>query len=210
MTDRSEWVSLGEAANILGVHPTTVRHWADSGDLPSQRTPGGHRRFRRTDLIKWNSLRERNSSPSEAQLMMQNALGRTRLSVGDGQLEGTPWYDQLDEEVRKTHRMMGRQLMELLTRYFADSEADESELLSEVRDVGATYGQLSLEQGLSLTEAVRAFLFFRDLLAESVTQLAEMLSLRTPLDWAERLRQVNRVTDELLMALIEQYETDEL
>ena len=47
----SEWVSLRQAAQMLGVHPATVRAWADKGELPSRRTPGGHRRFRRADLL---------------------------------------------------------------------------------------------------------------------------------------------------------------
>src|SRR5574341_214034 len=71
MMMESEWVSLGEAAAILGIHPTTVRHWADSGDLPSQRTPGGHRRFRRYDLEQWANLRhnaDRDLAPAEVQL----------------------------------------------------------------------------------------------------------------------------------------------
>lgn len=39
--ETTTWVSLSEAAKILGVHPATVRNWADQGHLPSQRTPGG-------------------------------------------------------------------------------------------------------------------------------------------------------------------------
>lgn len=45
MSDSSEWVSLRQAADMLGVHPATVRNWADKGDIMSRRTPGGHRRF---------------------------------------------------------------------------------------------------------------------------------------------------------------------
>ena len=43
-----EWLNLGEAAEILGVHPSTLRAWADHGEIPAHRTPGKHRRFRRT------------------------------------------------------------------------------------------------------------------------------------------------------------------
>ena len=46
----------------------------------------------------------------------------------------------------------------------------------------------------------------RDLLLDSVTQLAEMLNLHTPQDWGGRFRQVYTVTDDLLLALIEEYE----
>jgi excisionase family DNA binding protein len=45
-----EWFSLSQAAKQLGVHPSTVRAWADHGYIPSQRTQGGHRRFRRYDI----------------------------------------------------------------------------------------------------------------------------------------------------------------
>jgi excisionase family DNA binding protein len=202
--EENEWLSLGEAASILGVHPSTVRHWADSGDLPSQRTPGGHRRFRRRDLQQWATLRGRDTAPREAQLMMQSALGRARLEISDGQLKGQVWYDELDDGARQAHRRMGRRLLELLTGYLARPEDDE-DVLAQVRELGTEYAHISQDQGLSLADSVRAFLFFRDLLIESVIQLAEMLSLRTPLDWGDRLQQVNMITDELLLSLIEEY-----
>lgn len=205
MTDPSEWVSLGEAADLLGVHPTTVRHWADSGDLPSQRTPGGHRRFRRGDLAKWASMRDKASAATEAQLMMQSALGRARMEIGDGQLEGKPWYEQLDEQARKTHSVLGRRLLELMARYLAEPD-NCAALLEEVRALGAEYAALSLSRNLSLSDSVRAFLFFRDLLAETTIQLTETLSPHAPLDCGLRVRQVNHMTDELLLAIIEAYE----
>jgi excisionase family DNA binding protein len=204
---RSEWVSLGEAAAILGVHPATVRHWADDGDLPSRRTPGGHRRFRRADLEQWASARSgsKEVAPDEAQLMMQSALGRARMEVADGQLVGQAWYDRFDEQTRKRHRALGRRLLELLTSYLADPES-QALTLAEVRQLGAEYVRLSRSQGLSLTDSVQAFLFFRDLLTDSVIRLAEVLSLHSPPDWGDRLRQVNHITDELLLALVEGYQ----
>lgn len=45
-----EILRLSEAAAVLGVHPDTLRRWADSGKVPSARTPGGERRFNRADL----------------------------------------------------------------------------------------------------------------------------------------------------------------
>jgi excisionase family DNA binding protein len=45
-----DWLTLGQAASHLGVAQSTVRKWADSGRLPAFYTPGGHRRFRRSDL----------------------------------------------------------------------------------------------------------------------------------------------------------------
>lgn len=205
MAQENEWLSLGEAAEILGVHPSTVRHWADSGDLPSQRTPGGHRRFRRSDLQHWAVLRGRDMAPAEARLMMQNALGRARMEIGEGQLRGKPWYDAMDEEARRVHRRLGRHLLELLTTYLADPEKHQ-DVQAEVHKLGTEYAELSHREGISLADSVRAFLFFRDLLLESVIELAEMLSLNTPLDWGDRIQQVHTITDEMLLALIEQYD----
>ncbi|MER3468276.1 MAG: hypothetical protein C4312_07200, partial [Thermoflexus sp.] len=48
-----EWLSLKDAAAMLGVHPATLRVWADAGRIPSRRTAGGHRRFARRDLEAW-------------------------------------------------------------------------------------------------------------------------------------------------------------
>lgn len=45
-----EWLTLGQAATYLGVAQSTVRKWCDTGRLPAFYTPGGHRRFRRSDL----------------------------------------------------------------------------------------------------------------------------------------------------------------
>jgi excisionase family DNA binding protein len=45
-----DWLTLGQAAEYLGVAQSTVRKWSDTGRLPAFYTPGGHRRFRRSDL----------------------------------------------------------------------------------------------------------------------------------------------------------------
>jgi excisionase family DNA binding protein len=45
-----DWLTLGQAATYLGVAQSTVRKWSDGGRLSAFYTPGGHRRFRRSDL----------------------------------------------------------------------------------------------------------------------------------------------------------------
>src|SRR5512138_3965673 len=91
MTD--QWLSLSGAAELLGVHPSTVRSWADQGKLPVHRTQGGHRRFKRgeVDLLVAS---EAAGSISEMGEVMQNALRQTRLRVLDGDLTGQPWYQK--------------------------------------------------------------------------------------------------------------------
>jgi len=45
-----DWLTLGQAAKFLGVAQSTIRKWSDLGRVPAFYTPGGHRRYRRSDL----------------------------------------------------------------------------------------------------------------------------------------------------------------
>src|SRR5437899_2275977 len=49
-TGETEWLTLGQAAKYLGVAQSTIRKWSDQGRVPAFYTPGGHRRYRRSDL----------------------------------------------------------------------------------------------------------------------------------------------------------------
>jgi excisionase family DNA binding protein len=40
----------GEVATMFRVDPKTVTQWAKTGRLTSIRTPGGHRRYRQTEV----------------------------------------------------------------------------------------------------------------------------------------------------------------
>ena len=46
----NEWRNVAEAAAFLGVSPLTLRKWSNEGKVPVYRTPGGHRRYRLSDL----------------------------------------------------------------------------------------------------------------------------------------------------------------
>jgi excisionase family DNA binding protein len=58
--DDSEWLTLGQAARFLGVAQSTIRKWSDQGRVPAFYTPGGHRRYRRSDL---ESFLDRSGGP---------------------------------------------------------------------------------------------------------------------------------------------------
>lgn len=47
----SELMTPAEVAALFRVDPKTVARWSDSGKIPSIRTLGGHRRFRRADVM---------------------------------------------------------------------------------------------------------------------------------------------------------------
>lgn len=43
-------LTVSTAAALLSVHPDTLRSWTDGGKVPSWTTPGGQRRYRRSDI----------------------------------------------------------------------------------------------------------------------------------------------------------------
>ena len=51
-TDAPTALKCREAANFLGVHPITLRRWAEAGLIQSWRVAGGWRRFKVADLAR--------------------------------------------------------------------------------------------------------------------------------------------------------------
>ncbi len=68
--------STSEVARFCHVTPDTVRKWAEAGRIPVFKTPGGHRRIRRDDLIRF--LRD-NAIPLHVELQEDG----TRILVVD-------------------------------------------------------------------------------------------------------------------------------
>lgn len=209
MNSNSEWVSLRHAADILGVHPATVRNWADKGDLPTRRTPGGHRRFRRSDLLR---LAEANADDShmtqtnEVKLILQNALGQARMQVGSDNLEGAGWYERMSDNTRKHLREQGRAVLEALRAFLANGESDEN--LAAAVNMGKTYARALHADGMSLPDAMRGFFYFSEFVMDSVLNWSEVSAPRDPNEWANLLRQVNHFNNAMLLSIVEYYEED--
>ena len=199
----NEWLSLRQAAELLGMHPATVRLWADRDEIPSRRTSGGHRRFRRTDVeAHLHQVNERNPRPA-AQLLVQSVLGRVRFAFTDGELSTLPWYGHFDEPAREAYRGLGRRVLELLLRALT-SATPEEELRAEAVALGSNYGSVTRDSSVPVADAVRAFLYFLNLVDESVIQFAEVQGGRdADVPWAESLYQIRVITNEILPALIE-------
>lgn len=53
-------VGITKAAEIVGVHPNTLRVWADKGIVPHVKLPSGYRRFAIEDLQEFRESLEMN------------------------------------------------------------------------------------------------------------------------------------------------------
>lgn len=198
----NEWLNLSEAAEILGVHPSTVRLWADQGRLPVHRTQGGHRRFKRQEVELWTQSQQM-ETPREADLLVQSALGRTRFQVSDGRLEEESWYRKLDQDARDQYRRGGREMLRGLNTFLV---TDEQTGRAEARSLGYEYASIGHRCGLNSPEAVNAFLFFRSMLVESMIAVYEGSAIHSPHAWGDMLRKLNDFTDQVLLALLERYQ----
>jgi excisionase family DNA binding protein len=191
-----EWLSLSAASELIGVHPATLRAWANQGRVASRRTAGGHRRFRRSDLQA--KAKTRRSTESGTDMLIHSALGRVRLTMDQADM---PWLDRLSDVDRAQHRELGRRLMISLAATLNETAADISP-----EKLGIEYAQLSRQQGLKLTEAVQTFLFFRDSLVDSAIQLINYADLPSSPDWPVLNRRLTEFTNAILLGLIEHYQ----
>ncbi|MDE2775150.1 MAG: helix-turn-helix domain-containing protein [Chloroflexota bacterium] len=199
----SEWVSLRRAAEILGVHPATVRNWADSGKLPYRRTAGKHRRFNVNELTDYLDA-QGDIQPVELQIIIQNALGQTRMQVGSEGLETAPWYQAMSDEGKGHLREQGRRVLEALRRFVA-AGAPSSGLASAIT-LGKDYAAYLIDDGLTLPQAMRGFYFFSDFVLNSILTWSELSPPKSSTEWSTLLRQVNTYMNAIQLSIVEYYE----
>jgi len=197
------WLPLRLAAARLNVHPTTLRRWADNGDIPFLLTPGGHRRFADTDIKEFASSRSRRRAlvPVE-QVWAENAMNHTRRALTQPAPE--EWFSDMTDDHRARHRKLGRHLMGLTLQYIS-SENGSEHLLEQAEEVGFEYGRISQEVGLSLTDALQATIYFRDELIEVALQLPGSTQIQ-PDDNLRLMRRINTLLNVVHLAVAEIYE----
>lgn len=204
--DHSEevWLSLGDAAAYLNVHPATLRRWTDAGEIPHLLTPGGHRRYAMSDLQRFaESHRVSGRDIPLAEVWADRAMTRARAALPRRSAAG--WLATLDEPMRERHRALGRRLMGLTLQYV--SIEDGAHLLDEARALGKDYGALGKAAGASLKDALQAALFFRDQLLEATLELSETATVR-PGDSSRLVKRINALLNAVQLAIAEVYEDD--
>ena len=193
----NEYISLKDAAEIIGVHPSTVRLWTDKGILPAHRTPGGHSRYKRADVELWAEHSRRGGIQPE--VIMQSAVRNVRMRIAEGKLEAEGWYQKLDNDARMQYRQSAHTLFQGLMNFIAAQGQDAS---SDAHSIGFEYASRAHRYELSYAEAAQAFLFFRNTLIESVAHAYREANV--PFD--EALHRMHAFTDEILVSLLQTYQ----
>lgn len=196
------WLRLSEAADYLGVHPSTVRKWSDKSVLPVHLTQGRHRRYKRSELELWKQARQADK-PIEADLVVQSALRTTRIQISEGKLENESWYNKLDDEARRHYRESGRGLLQGLISYLASSDQAG---IAEAEALGYDYASRGRRYGMDCVEAAHAFIFFRNQLMDAMLEVYESAAVHSPSAWSEMFRRLNSFTDGILVTILRTYE----
>ncbi len=195
------WLSLKDAAAQLAVHPTTLRRWADSGAIAVLVTPGGHRRFDSAEIAQFAKTQHIRRRDNVQDVWAENALLQTRR-----QITNRPPADFMptDDGAKQQLRTLGQRLVGLAMQYMA-AESETEGLLVEAEEIGRSYGTLSQANALSLTEALRASLFFHQQLLESSLELPENARVM-PATNRRILRRINRLLNTVHLGIAAMYE----
>jgi excisionase family DNA binding protein len=164
------WLDLADAARYLGVHFTTLRRWADAGDVPCIRTPGGRRRFALADLRQFLADARQLPAP-DSRAVQTTTLGLARQHIEAQDMRQQPWFVRLSDGQRQQFRQSGQRLMALLMQ-FGMRSGNGGAFLDEGKRTSAEYGAAFCQAGLSLTETTRVFLLFRRSILDSVFETA--------------------------------------
>ncbi len=169
--DKTRWLSLREACRLLDVNKATLRLWADGGHLRIYRTPGGHRRFLREDVVAITDGQSAPPNSSSPEALEGSALRRIRRRLHQQAVAKQPWHRSIDSEGKFRMRLFGRRLLSLLAEE-PPLRTRHHEAVSEAYLLGRQYGAEMAENGVTLKDTVEAFIFFRTMVLDSAASAA--------------------------------------
>lgn len=201
--ERNQWLTLKDASDFLGVHFTTLRTWADNGEIPVFRTPGGHRRFSLSDLRRFLESRVEQEEQVDPGALVDAAIVRVRKEMERRPEQEMRWISNLSQETRAMNRERGRQLFALAIAYVLKPNQRES-ILMDGRNLGWEYGREAASNRVNLAETGRAVQFFRTQLVQVAR--AEDGTGKLDDDDIRIQRLINHFLDEVLYAVLNGYE----
>lgn len=199
----SDWLSLKKAADLLGVHPTTLRRWADNGDVPVYVTPGGHRRFMESDIEIIIEQRMAAQPVPASKALADRALSNTKKRLQNGQSQ-PQWLNVFGEDERERQRKIGQRLLALIMQHIAMPSMDDS-LLVEASDIAVEYAESCAKQDLAAAQALEIVIFFRDGIVETALQMPQVANYDEEMR-LNLMRRINQIFNLLQVTLIKHYE----
>ena len=196
-------LSLGPASRVLGVHPDTLRRWADEGRIETFLSLGGHRRFDRRELDRVRTSRQPGSvQPLSSLGATPDRLSRAYRRSYTAEPAETGARGAVPAGDHEAFRTDGRGLVASLVAYLdAAAPADRETAESAAEALTDDLARRLAAGGLSLTESVGLFVAARRPFLSELGVIAR----RRALD-AERIsamfEDASALLDRLLVRLI--------
>ncbi|CAA9548426.1 MAG: hypothetical protein AVDCRST_MAG70-712 [uncultured Thermomicrobiales bacterium] len=205
------WLSITEACKLLGVDQTTLRRWSDAGKVPMFRTPGGHRRYDQAALQAFLDHAGRAGSASTGSLVSDRLTDRSLSAYGARHIAGARerrWFEAYDEATLDEHRHHGRRLVDLAIRYATDPDVNRrATLLREGEQIANRYGTSGAAAGISISDTIDAFLYFRQPVLQAVIGMIDEERLPAK-RVAHLLAEISTFMEHVLVAAVRAHESD--
>ena len=151
----------------------------------------------------WSAIR---ASQSSRGLAARSSPSRTLSAYQDDYLKAAreqKWFRAFGATSQEEHRKIGRRLVDLAIRYAATpgQRTNGQSCSIEGREIGVHYGVSSAQAGLSTSETIEVFLYFRYPVVKALLDVIEKEGL--PARRASRLFiGIDDFIDEVLVAMI--------
>ena len=197
------WLSPGLASKLLDINEATLRYWADGGLILTYRTPGGHRRFSKEDILALmeNTLHHSQTAHTSPEATGAAVLPRIRRRLS-ARHEEAEWLARLDPTALERMRGVGREVLSLCIESLTPHRVGAA--MATAKSLGSQYGEEAAQQGVPLPDTVQAFTFFRGAMLEALRPVLLRHS-RSTHELNRCWHQLNRLTDGVLLSMTQAY-----
>jgi len=195
---------LSEAADYIGVHFTTLRRWSDAGEIPYYKTPGGWRRYKKSDLDSFINQSQEGDALKLIPAISESAKPEIIREINQLGLRNEPWYGQISQENQQLMARSGRKLIGSLMQYASRSEGGEL-YLQQGEELAEEYGQLCQLSGLTEIQTLQTFVNIRHSIVDSLCE-AGMIVQDSGEDTWNIYRRVNNFLDTVMLKILESFQ----
>jgi len=197
-------LTIGQACRLLGVSEATLRNWTDEGRIKAFVTPGGHRRYIESELRAFIAAQSRTFTTHNLIEEMESEP-RHKIQMARERMSAAPWYGRLDDAAKAKLRELGSSVYGLTVEYLTKKK-DRDETMRAAREVGRRFGEYLADVGISLTDAIEAFIMHRSPLVQVASDIVKREGGVLRGQAADAVPLVTQITDEFLLSLVEAYQ----
>lgn len=203
-----KWLSVREASALIGISPATLRRWSVAGNVQAFTTPGGHRRFARSEIL---TLLKSPIQQSTCPIHPTNTAAHLSRTYHHTMEQLSPWQAWLSgfgEIAKGSLREQGSRMSTSLMRYMEANDPQERRTsILCAREAAGEFGRMTAKSSLEIRQAVQVFLAFRMLFLGDIFE-GSLLSQRSKFESTHMFIMATEAFDELLISLMEAHESE--